>query len=554
MIQKTFRSILLASMAVFIATMMLIIFGIYNYFGSRQLDQLKVEASLAAQGVSLEGAAFFEDFDPEHCRITWIDSDGVVLYDTKAIEAQMENHLSREEVQEALKSGEGRSSRYSTTLTEKQLYVAIRVPDGTVVRVSDTHQSVLGLLLDMLAPILLIIGVAFLLSYFLARRLAGRIVQPLNDMVLDGSASEEPAYEELQPLMQRLHHQREQIDMQSLELQQKQAIYEAGTSGMAEGLLLIAADGEVLSYNRAADAQFGKGLFSVGRNIHSIAGMESVRDLFTLTLQGEHQESVISLNDVHYRIFATPVMEEGTVHAVSMLFVDLREEEKAEQLRREFSANVSHELKTPLQTISGSAELIASGIVSPEDAPRFAEKIRHESERMIGLVEDIIRLSSLDEGGGEYPKEEVDMYEIAARVVADLTPLAEASSVSLALHGDAAPVSGVPVLLTSLVNNLCENAIKYNRPGGTAEVTVSREKDAVLLCVRDNGIGIPEEEQSRIFERFYRVDKSRSKEVGGTGLGLSIVKHTAMIHNAKIELESSPEEGTAVTVRFPAAE
>ncbi len=552
MTKRIFRSICLVAIAVFLASVALFLCVLYDYFGNVQQNQLRTQTDLAAQGVQSMGAQYFEGLFPKGYRISWISADGEVLFDSQADSSEMENHLAREEIMEALSSGYGESARYSNTLMERTLYSAKRLSDGTVIRLSVAQSTLLTLLLGMTSPILIIIVMAVGISFWLAHRLSQHITAPLNRLNLDDPLNNE-GYDELSPLLRRIDAQQRQIRQQEKALRQKQEEFEAVTENMAEGILLLNTKGVILGINRSAANLFGTSRSCIGKHILSVNRTIELSELLAGMESGVRTEKVIDWNGGRYQLALNPVRESGTITGAVLLMLDVTEKEQAEQMRREFTANVSHELKTPLHTISGCAELLENGMVRPEDQARFYAQIRSEAGRMIALVEDIIRLSHLDEGAEDLQWEQVDLYDLAAETVGSLSPAAESAGVSVSVTGESAIVYGVPQLLASIVYNLTDNAIKYNRPGGTAAVSVREATGGVQLSVSDTGIGIPPEHQERIFERFYRVDKSRSKELGGTGLGLSIVKHAARLHNATIELQSVEGEGTTITVLFPAA-
>ncbi len=549
MTKRIFRSIFTVAAVVLLAAFVLITGVLYEYFSNKQMDQLNMQTHLAAQGVETSGESYFDNMDIDGCRITWIAADGTVLYDSQAEQAGMENHAGREEISEALRTGHGESMRYSTTLMERQLYSADRLSDGTVVRISDMQYTPLTLILGMIQPVIIIALLALLLSLFLASRMSRRIVRPLNELRLD-DAERIDTYPELAPLTDKLRSQQKQLREQEAELRRRRDEFEAATGNMTEGLVLLSEHGCVLSINRAATEILSISRYCIGKDIRELSDAPQLREISEKAFGSEHCEAHITLGGVSYRFYASPVTSGDRVTGVVLLMLDTTEKEKAEQLRREFSANVSHELKTPLHTISGCAELLANGIVKPEDVPHFLGQIQSESKRMITLIEDIIRLSHLDEGAEDMQREDVDLLAVARRGADNLRQTAEASGVELSVTGESAVINGIPQLLDAIVHNLCENAIKYNRPGGFAHVNVRREGARTLLTVEDNGIGIPPEQQDRIFERFYRVDKSHSREVGGTGLGLSIVKHAAALHNAKITLSSAPGKGTTISLVF----
>lgn len=550
MTKRIFRSVCIVAVVVLFASLALVIGVLYDYFSGSQENQLKTQTDLAAQGIEHEGSSYFDGLDSEELRITWIDKKGKVLFDNKTDASSMENHLEREEVRQAVENGYGKSSRYSETLTEKSLYSAKKLSDGSVLRLSVSQYSVLTLFLGMLRPVLIIALLAVVLALLLAYRLSKNIVTPLNKLNLDSPLSNK-VYEELSPLLKRMDAQQRQLKHQSEELKRKREEFETATENMSEGLIILNEKGVILSINRAAAKMLGLSEDSVGKDIFSEKTSVNLKEPTQIALSGKNKEEVFALRDGNCQLLANPVSTDGKVTGAALLVLDVTEKERAEQMRREFTANVSHELKTPLQTISGYAELLANGMVADKDKTAFSEKIYAEAQRMIRLIEDIIKLSNLDEGAVELTRETVDLYATAENTVRSLLPAAEKANVTLSLNGENAEIYGIPQLLTAVVYNLCDNAIKYNKDGGTVFVNVKNNAENIILSVRDTGIGIPKEQQERIFERFYRVDKSHSKEVGGTGLGLSIVKHAAKLHDAKITLESEVGKGTEITVIFP---
>ncbi len=550
MTKRIFRSILLVAAAVLLASFVLITGVLYDYFSNNQMEQLRAQTALAAQGVEKSGESYFAGLGSHGTRLTWIAADGTVLYDSTATAAKMENHADREEVSSALKTGTGESTRYSTTLMERQLYCAQRLNDGTVVRLSCEQYTPLMLVLGMLQPVIVIAAAALAVSGVLASGLSKRIVRPLNELRLDEPDKIE-TYPELAPLTDKLRSQQNQLRAQEKELRQRRDEFDAATENMIEGLVLLNERGTILSINKSATKLLDISRYCVGKDILLLNNSRQMQELLGRVRSGEHCEMPVEHGGVSYTVYASPVVSGERVAGTVLLVLDMTEKEKAEKLRREFSANVSHELKTPLQSISGCAELLANGMVKPDDIPRFAAQIQSESKRMITLIEDIIKLSHLDEGAGDMQRCDVDLAAIARATVENLRPAAKAADVALSVNACPAVIkNGIPQLLEAIVYNLCENAIKYNRPGGFVKVSVEKNADGTVLTVEDNGIGIPAEQQERIFERFYRVDKSHSKEVGGTGLGLSIVKHAAALHNAKISMHSAPDEGTSISVVF----
>lgn len=550
MTKRIFRTVFVVAISIFIASAVLFMTVLYDYFSGIQQNQLRMQIDLASQGVEDEGLDYLKNLNIKDYRVTWIGTDGKVLYDSISEADEMENHFEREEVKEALSEGYGASSRYSSTLTQRYLYGAKRLPDGTVIRLSVTQNSLLILTLGMLQPIMIIFVVAIILSAFLASRLSKKIVKPLNELNLD-KPLDNNGYDELSPLLRRIDTQQKEISRQSEELKQRQNELEVMTSAMSEGIILLNNRGTVLSINKAAAKLFGTDCFCIGEDIVSINRSLELAQLLNKAKNGEHSERVVELGCGQYQMMASPVISNNIVSGIVLLILDVTEKEKAEQLRREFTANVSHELKTPLHTISGSAELLANGMVKPEDIPIFLKRIYSEAQRMIQLVEDIIRLSHLDEGAEDMKWDMVDLYAVAEETINSLADEAESNGIKFELYGETVLINGIRQLLQEIIYNLCDNAIKYNCRGGSVSVGIKNENEFAVLTITDTGIGIPAEHQERIFERFYRVDKSHSKEIGGTGLGLSIVKHAAKLHNAEIELHSIVNKGTEITIKFP---
>ena len=550
MTKRIFRAIMIVAAAILAACLVIIMSVFYDYFTGLSAAQMQTQTSLIAQAVENEGKEYFDGLDVGSYRITWIDAGGTVLYDTKTDPAEMESHADREEFVEASKSGTGESSRYSSTLTEQMLYYAERLADGSVVRVARSQHTILTLVLGMLQPILIVLFLAIILSAVLASRLSKRIVKPLNEMNLD-EPLENDAYEELTPLLTRIERQHRQITAQMDELQRRREEWDAVVGSMNEGIVLLSGDGNVLSINKSAMKLLDTDKSSLGQQFLTVCRRLDIQALLDKAADGKTAELTVELGGREYQADASPVISDGETKGTALLFFDITDKARAEQMRREFTANVSHELKTPLHTISGSAEIMKNGLVEPEDMPRFIERIYTESQRMITLVDDIIRLSKLDEGADDVPRESLSLRAIAEDVAKRLAPQAEQRHVSLTVSGDVGKISGVPPLVAELIYNLCDNAIKYNKDGGSVQLSIEDTATEAVLTVSDEGIGIPPESQDRVFERFYRVDKSHSKEIGGTGLGLSIVKHVARMHGARLELNSKLDEGTSITVGFP---
>lgn len=550
MTKRIFRSIYIVALGVFVASAICIMGALYNYFTGVQQTQLQAQTNLAAQGVANEGAGYFENLKADSLRITWIDTDGTVLYDSQGDLSNMENHLEREEVKQALSNGMGESTRYSKTLLQRSLYCAKKMNDGTVLRLSVAQKTVFTLLLSMLQPLLIVFVIALVLSLILAYRLSKKIVEPLNSLDLDEPMNNKE-YEELTPVLERLNAQKRQIKLQRDELKQKQKEFDAVTQGMAEGIILLNSECEILSINPSAQKILNTNPFCIGKFILSVYSSQELQELLLKSGKGEYCEKIIELSGEKYQLNASPIISHSNVSGTVLLLMNVTQKEKAQQLRREFTANVSHELKTPLHTIAGCAELMSNNMVKSEDVSEFANKIYTQAQRMITLVEDIINLSHLDEGVENMKKEQVNLLDTANDVALSLSNEAKQAEVKISVSGDSAVISGYPAMLTQIIYNLCDNAIKYNRADGKVDITVTDNTDTATLTVADTGIGIPKEHIDRIFERFYCVDKSRSKQIGGTGLGLSIVKHAAMLHNASITTESVVSQGTTITVTFP---
>lgn len=550
MTKKIFQSIIIVAATVLLASLTIILGVFYEYFGNIQKGQLTDELNLASVSVIKDGVDYLEQLQSDHYRLTWIDTDGTVLYDTETGNEELENHKDRAEVKTAFEKGIGESTRYSATLMEKTRYYAKRLEDGTVLRISAKYATTGLLVLGMLQPIIFIIIGALLLSGVLASRLSKRIVEPLNNLDLERPLENE-TYEEISPLLNRINRQSSEISKQLRRLEEKTDEFNQITESMKEGLVLLDNKGIVLSINPAARNIFGSDTQgAVGHDFLRLDRSRTLSAAIEKTFEEGHSEIRIERMGREYQLDISRIESAGKVLGAVMLAFDITEQEYAERNRREFTANVSHELKTPLQGIIGSADLIETGMVKPEDMPRFIGHIRKEATRLVALIEDIIRLSQLDEGN-ELPCEEFDLMDIAEEVEQNLESAAGARAITLSLSGRNAIMYGVRRLMYEIVYNLCDNAIKYNLSGGKVEIMVDRKGEEAVLCVKDNGIGIAPEHQDRVFERFYRVDKSHSKSSGGTGLGLSIVKHAVQYHHGKLELKSEIGKGTEITVHFP---
>ena len=548
MTKRIFRSILLVASTVLLLSLAAVMGVIYNHFSEVQKERLAAEANLAMQGVELNGEAYLKGLQTEEFRLTWIARDGSVLFDTQVTAEEMDNHVNREEIEAAFRTGTGESSRYSDTLMEKMLYYAKRLPDGTVLRISSGLASVFQLLFRLIAPIITVFLLAVLFSAVLAGRMAKRIVNPLSRLNLDKPLENE-AYEELSPLLGKVNKQHKQIAEQMVLLRQKADEFEQIIASINEGIVLLDEQGIVISMNPAAKRLFGVSAKCTGTDFFTVERRPEMSRAIEQAINGRKSDFRMQKDGKEYQFDVSPITSDGQLLGIVIYAFDITEHVLAEKNRQEFTANVSHELKTPLQSIMGSAELMGNGLVKEEDIPRFLDNIRREAGRLVTLINDIIHLSELD-GNVEAVKEPVALSEIVEEVFAILRPAAEQKNVTLLYAGEAVEIRGNRRYLYEIVYNLCENAIRYNKEGGSVEVVTGQKEDGIILKVTDTGIGIPEEHQARVFERFYRVDKSHSKETGGTGLGLSIVKHAVRHQGGQIKLSSVPGEGTTVTVLF----
>lgn len=548
MTKKIFKSIMIVAWYVLFASLVIIMGCLYYYFSNVQGKQLEDELSLAVIGVEKNGQDYLEKIQSDQYRLTWVAANGDVIYDTQSDRNKMENHAKREEIQQALQDEKGESLRYSTTLLEKTLYCARRLDDGSVLRISVGSVTVWVLVLGMIQPILIVIVVMLILSGVLASRISKHIMEPLNSLDLE-KPLENDTYEELAPLLNRINKQHRQIDMQLSELQRKNDEFTQITYGMTEGLILLNEKNRILNINPAAMKLFHIRKSCIGKEFLTVERSHDINEAIQGAFSSGHSEIRMERGGKEYQLHINRIESNDSVIGAVVLAFDITQAAYAERIRREFTANVSHELKTPLQSIMGSAELIENGFVKSEDMERFVERIRTEAGRLVTLVDDIIRLSQLDEGC-DMIFENVDLYEVASDVTVRLADIAAAKDVEITLSGETLVIKSVRRLVAEILFNLCDNAIKYNKKGGMVEVTIGRQETGAVISVKDSGIGIPQEHQTRIFERFYRVDKSRSKESGGTGLGLSIVKHAVQYLHGKIDLQSSPGEGTAIRISF----
>ena len=549
MAKKIFRSTMAVGLWVLLLSAALFLGMLYQYFTDRFTQELESETWLVARGVESMGLDYLDGLRTDN-RITWVAQDGTVLYDNEADAASMENHADREEIQEALFGIQGTARRESATLSQLTIYVAHRLDDGSVIRLAGSQSTVVHLLMAMAPPIVLILIVTLIFAAALSSRLTKRLVRPILELDLERPEDSE-VYDELSPLLTRIRRQNDTIRAQMDQLRQQKQEFTALTENMSEGFLLLDAKGRVLSYNTGALRLLGAAAPAEEASVLTLDRSDVFQQLVEQVLDGRRSQVRMERAGRILQLLGDPVLRDGETAGAVLVLLDVTEREQAEQMRREFTANVSHELKTPLTSISGMAEIMKDGLVKQEDVRGFAADIYQESQRLIRLVEDILHLSRLDEGGGGLERQEIDLLDLARTVEDRLQSTAKQHQVELELTGDHAAIQGLPSVVEEMVYNLCDNAIKYNRPGGKASVRVEDGADAVTVTVSDTGIGIPPEDRERVFERFYRVDKSHSKAIGGTGLGLSIVKHGAALHNAQVELDSAPGKGTTVRLRFP---
>ena len=545
---KILRISYLVAISALLASALLFFGVMYRDYEDGAFARLRAEAAAIAQGLGAAGSDYFDSFAPDD-RVTWIAASGTVLYDSAAPAQLLESHADREEIDHALQTGEAQTSRYSKTLLQRTFYYAKLLEDGTVLRVSCTQNSLPAMILMLLTPFLWVATLVLILCGVLSYRLARQITKPLNAINPDNPAPL-PSYPELTPLFDKLREQNRTIGKQMNELQLRQREFTAITENMREGFLLVDCKMHVLSSNHSALEVLGRRELKPGCLLYDAECSQEIFDAVDTALSGSHAELLLTIDETSWQVLANPVVASGQVAGAVVLFMDVTEREQRERLRREFSANVSHELKTPLTSISGFAELMKEGLVPPEKIPEFSGDIYKESLRLIGLVNDIIQLSRLDENSTQFQRAPVDLYDLCAQSLERLSTVAARQSVTLALTGEHAEIMGVEQLLKEMIYNLLDNAIKYNVPGGSVTASVRKSAGRTILSVADTGIGIPYAHQPRVFERFYRVDKSHSKEVGGTGLGLSIVRHAAQYHGARLELKSQPGKGTTITVTF----
>lgn len=545
--KKIFRSSFLVAILVLVVTVAMIMGILYRFIASQTESELKSDASYIAYALETEGVNQFNGFENTDKRVTIVDFDGTVVYDSEATTESLDNHATREEIQEAMATGAGLSSRYSDTLAQKTVYYAIKL-DDCILRVSTNHYSIMKLLLDITQPVIGVIILAVLLCIFLSMRVSKSITEPINSLDLDNPQSNE-IYEELTPLLRKIAVQKKKIQKQLIEADKKREEFNLITENMSEGFLVIDKETSLLTHNTSALRLLGIDKIE-GGSVLTLCRVKAFRDVVEKALSGERAEETMAYEEMVYDLIANPVFENKKVIGAVIVIIDVTESENREKLRREFTANVSHELKTPLTSVSGFAELMKNGGTPDETVVDFSTSIYNEAQRLISLVNDIIKISELDGGNASIEKEPINLHEMAGEILTRLEPVARKKNVNLNLLGKPAEIMGARKIVDEMIYNLCENAIKYNKDGGQVDITVTSTDTKIDIAVRDTGIGIPMAEQPRVFERFYRVDKSHSKSIDGTGLGLAIVKHGAMYHNAEVKLDSAEGVGTCVTISF----
>ena len=550
MTKKIFKSTVLVSAMILILGSTFVLGILYQYFGKQLNGELEKEASYLAYGVEQNGVGYLEQLKQKDARITYLDASGTVLYDSQADASTMENHSDRKEFQEALENGSGYAERMSKTLSEKTVYYALKLKDGTVLRVAGTQSSVLALMLQLVPPVLCVAVIMLILAGAAAARMSANIVKPINALDLD-HPEENQVYEEVGPLLSRIHRQNRQIQTQLETARRNQEEFQIITENMQEGLLVIDAYTIILSGNSSVWRMFQVREPKMGESVYSLDRNEDFRKVIEEVLRGQHGSAMLHLDGEYVQLIANPVFRDTKVAGAVLLLVNETEKVERENLRREFSANVSHELKTPLTSISGFAEIIQNGMVQDEDIAKFAGRIYREAQRLIQLVEDTIKISQLDEGENPYEWEKVDAYAVVKNVCSNLKEIAAKKNVHLFIDGEKLVFYTVRPILEEVIYNLCDNGIKYNRKDGTVSIHLKELEDSVEIQVKDNGIGIPREDCNRVFERFYRVDKSHSKAIGGTGLGLSIVKHGVTFLGGTLKMFSEEGKGTEITMTFP---
>ncbi|MCI8805572.1 MAG: histidine kinase [Clostridiales bacterium] len=546
--KKIFRSSFLVAVIVLIVSIIMILGILFDFFESRLQNEMKNEANYISHAVENEGPDFFNNFESGGKRITLIRSDGSVIFDNVANAENMDNHSDRDEIEQAKKYGDGISTRYSDTLTQKTVYYAVKLNNGDILRISANQYTIFAIFINLLKPLFIVLIIAFVLSFLLSLKISKSIIKPINNIDLNNPENN-IIYEELSPLLAKILSQKRTINEQLKEAGKKREQFRLITENMSEGFLIIDKNAALLTYNTAAVKLFDIDASAEG-SVLTLNRTKDFRDVIEKSLDGNRAESIMTYGEYSYNLIANPVFEDDKIIGAVIVIIDVTENVKRESLRREFTANVSHELKTPLTSVSGFAELMMAGGTPDETVVDFSKSIYDEAQRLITLVNDIIKISELDEKSIEYKKENVDIFVLTKEIIECLRSEIDKKNISVNLQGNAALVWGVKTIIYEMIYNLCDNAVKYNKERGEINITIYSENDKVKISVKDTGIGIPLRHQKRVFERFYRVDKSHSKMIGGTGLGLAIVKHGAIYHNADISLESTENKGTSVTISF----
>lgn len=552
MAKKIFTSIMLVSSVIMTLGMALIMGILYHHFNQQLFRELQKEALYLSGGVVQNGLSYLKALEGEEARVTYIDKDGTVLFDSEADASSMQNHAHRKEVREAFANGSGKDVRKSATLSERTVYYARQLSNGTVLRVSSTQYTVIELILQLVKPVIWILGFMIILSLAAAFHISRKIMEPVNELNLEEPERGEP-YEEIAPLIRKIQKQNRQIQSQLEAAKRQQQEFSIITENMKEGLLVIDRYTMLLSGN-SSGWRFFQSQDKTGQSVYSLNRSEDFRTCIEAVLAGKHTDCTLKIGDQHIRLIANPVIRNAKTEGAVLLLVDMTETMERENLRREFSANVSHELMTPLTSISGYAEIIKSGLVKEKDIQAFSGKVYDEAQRLIALLEDTIKISQLDEGQVPYGRENIDLYQLTKKICTSLQDKADKNKVHIYVEGGRVILSTVETVFSEIMYNLCDNAIKYNREGGSVIIHLEQNAKEVWVTVEDTGIGIPQAEQKRVFERFYRVDKSRSSEVRGTGLGLSIVKHGVQFLGGSLRMESQEEKGTRITMVFSCKE
>lgn len=548
--KRIFLTVFGTALITMLVSVMLVVGVTYQYIHQESKAQMMAQLDYLSELVDSEGEACLNKLDDTRYRITWIAEDGKVLYDNWSDADKMENHAKRQEFVEAKQNGVSEIERHSKTMTKRLIYAAKEMSDGSVLRLSTDDISPEGVLWLLARPTMLLLLALLVLTWFVAKRLSRRIVEPLNTIDLDNPLDND-TYDELMPLLLRVEQQHREISDQSILLDQQRNEFQIVIDNMEEGLVLLNKEGRILLMNRSATYLLAAQEDYIGRDFLLFGDEPELHKLLSKVYSGKNYSVSVEMDGKNYEVHGNPVISDDDIQGVVLFYMDVTEKMEAEQLRREFSANVSHELKTPLHSISGCAELLLNNMVKEEDQPQFLQQIYDEAQHMVSLVENIISISKLDETSEELPLEEIDLLEMSKDVVKQLMPHARVKSIDFDVSGENVTIKGVHTLIHEMIYNLCDNAIKYNKENGSVSVVVTKNKDEAVFKVKDTGIGIPEDQQDRVFERFYRVDKSHSRASGGTGLGLSIVKHAALRHNATIKVKSKVGKGTSITVRFP---